>query len=59
MILLITFGEQRLAITVQPSVRLSGQPASPPSDQPSGDVSALVLGHSLGKALSQMFGARA
>jgi hypothetical protein len=55
MILFISFGDQRLAITVQPSRQPSVQPSSPPSDQ----TSVLLFGHSLGKALSQTFGAHA
>jgi hypothetical protein len=49
MILCISFGGQRLAVTVQPSRKPSVQPAA---DQ----TSALLFGHTLGKALSQTFG---
>jgi hypothetical protein len=48
MILFISYGHQRLAVTVQPS----RQPSSQPSDQ----TSALLFGHNLGKALTQIFG---
>lgn len=65
MIFLISYGDQRLAVTVQPSRKPSGEPSSPPSDAVLADavsadeVSVLLFGHSLGKALSQTFGARA
>ncbi len=59
MILLISYGDQRLAVTVQPSRQACSQPSSPPSDQTPDQLSALLFGHSLGKALSQTFGARA
>ena len=75
MIFLISYGDQRLAVTVQPSRKPSGEPSSPPfdavladavsvdavsADEVSADeVSVLLFGHSLGKALSQTFGARA
>ena len=52
MILLISYGGQRLAVTVQPSRQPSGQPSSQPADQ----TSALLFGHNLGKALTQIFG---
>lgn len=55
MILLISYGDQRLAVTVQPSRQPFAQPSSPPADE----TSVLLFGHSLGKALSQMFGAHA
>ncbi len=55
MIFLISYGDQRLAITVQPARQPAVQPSSPHSDE----TSVLLFGHSLGKALSQMFGARA
>jgi len=48
MILYISYGGQRLAVTVQPS----RQPSSQPADQ----TSALLFGHNLGKALTQIFG---
>jgi hypothetical protein len=63
MILRITYRGQRLAVTVQPAHQPLGQPSartsSAPSDQPAGEISVLLFGHTLGKALSQTFGARA
>ena len=59
MILFIAYRGQRLAVTVQPSRQPAGRPASAPAEQPSDETSVLVFSHSLGKALSQMFGARA
>jgi hypothetical protein len=55
MIFLMFFGDHRLAITVQPTRQPVAQPSSPPADE----TSVLLFGHSLGKALSQMFGAHA
>jgi hypothetical protein len=59
MILLISYGGQRLAVTVQPPRQSAGQAASAPTGEPPDEMSVLLFSHSLSKALSQMFGAQA
>lgn len=59
MILFISYGGQRLAVTVQPARKASGQLSAASFDETSDHAWVLLLSHSLGKALSKTFGVRA